>query len=116
MIEINIRDPIVSRVVRHASCSLNPYRAKLDGCTPYRVIQTRPHGGNVVELVERVDWNVPDPTQLKFEDPEAWLANADENLMADADGVHIARSIQCRPMQHRWKSRQKVEDLVGTPV
>ena len=76
----------------------------------------------MVELVERIDWKVPDPTQLKFEDrwrPEAWLANAeksDENLMADADGVHIARSIQCRPMQHRWNSQQKVEDLVGTPV
>ena len=59
--------------------------------------------------------------QHKFQDrwrPGTWLDKAersDENLIADADGVHIARSIQRRPVQHRWSS-QKVKELVGTPL
>ena len=64
----------------------------------------------------------PGLTQQKFADrrrPETWLGNAerDEHLTADADGVHtwhIARSVQRRPVQHRWNS-QTVKDLVGTP-
>ena len=37
---------------------------------------------------------------------------SDENFIADVGGVHIARRMQCRPMEHRWNS-QKVRDLGG---
>ena len=43
-IEINITDPIVARVVRHASW----YRVKLDGYSPFRAVKGRPYGGEVV--------------------------------------------------------------------
>ena len=59
-------------------------------------------------------------TQPKFEDhcrPETWLGKAEmpvEILIADADGVHIGRSIQRRPAQHRLEL-PTVKELCGTP-
>ena len=80
---------------------------KLVGYTAHRVITGRTHGGDLVELGEQVYWKVPGLTQHKFEDrrrPGTRLGKderSDENLTADGDGVHIARSLQRGPVQRR---------------
>ena len=92
---------------------------KLVGSSAYSATEGWPYGGEVVELGEQVYWKVPGLTQKKVEEGwrrGTWLGNAerlDEN-MADGDGVHMERSIQRRPGQHRWSS-QKVKELVGSP-
>ena len=65
----------------------------------------------MVELGEHVKWKVPGLTQQEFEGlwrSRTWLGEAersDENLMADVDREHIARSIGRRLVQHRWCSK-----------
>ena len=91
-------------------------RVELNGYSKYRVIKRRPYGGESVELGEQVYWKVPDLTQQMFEDrwrPGTWLGKAersDENLIADADGVHIARSVQ-RRFKQRFGTSQKVKRI-----
>ena len=71
-------------------------------------------------LVSGSTGKVPGLTQQKFEDrwrPGTWLGKAErseKNLIADAEGVHIARSLQRRLVHHRcWV--QNVKELIGTP-
>ena len=76
-------------------------QSQLDGFTPCRV-KGRPYGGEVVELG---DWKMPSVTPQKFEDrwrPATWLGKtekSDENVIADAARVRIARSIHRRLME-----------------
>ena len=63
--------PSVPRVVRHASWLLKPQGVKPDGYTPHPTTKGRPYGGEVVELVEQVYWEVPGLTQHTFGDRSA---------------------------------------------
>ena len=62
---------------------------------------------------------MPALTQQRLEDPSRpgdWRGAAersDQTLIAHADGVHLARSRQRQPVQHRWNS-QKIIELVST--
>ena len=114
-VDLNITDPIVPWVVRHASWLVYRHRVKLDGHSPYRAIKGRPHGGEAVELGEQVHWKVPRLTLQKFEDRwRPWVGKAermDENLITDVDDVDT--SIQRRHPQHRW-NWQKVREVNTT--
>ena len=74
----------------------------------------------MAELGEQVFWKGPGLPQQKLGRRwrlGRWFGKAkrsDENLIANADGVHIARSTQRRLVQHCWSS-QEVNALVGTP-
>ena len=83
-----------------------------------------------LEQVLKIDINITDPIFPWVVRLASWLLNwyrvkldgsawsmarqsgKVRHLIADADGVQIARSMQRPPMQHRWNS-QKVKDLVG---
>ena len=66
----------------------------------------------MVELGEQVCWT---KTAGLLEMARQNEERSDENPIADADGVHIARSIQRRPVKHRWNSQKVKDDWVGTP-
>ena len=81
-LEINITDPIVPRVVRHASWLLHLNRFRFDGENPYRASRGRPNGGKIVELGEQVCWQAPGLALLRFENgwrPAARLGMAEES-------------------------------------
>ena len=94
-------------VVRHASWLLHRCRVKLDGYTPYRAISGRPHGGEVDQLGEQVHWKVQGMMHQKFEDQcrGTWFDKAERSLTSSQvpTGVRIARSVQRRLFQDRWK-------------
>ena len=113
-IEINITDPIVPWVVRHASWLLNQVRVKLNDNSPYRAIKGRPYGREAVELGEQVYWKVPGLTQQKFEDcwrPGAWLVKA----WKSAEGASWQTPTECTlPDPHNVDMCSNVKELVGT--
>ena len=89
---------VKGRVARKASRFLNWCRDKLDGCMTDRTSRGRTYGGEVVEPVDQVYGKCL--ARQTFEDRgRPGVCNAkgsDKHIMADADGVHAARSIQYR--------------------
>ena len=110
-IDIDITDPIVLWVVRHASWLLNPYRSQTRRLHALQM----PLGREAVELGEQVYWTVQGLTQQKFEDRRlgTWLGKTER-----LDETACRWSAHCQ-IQTKWTyaalSYTQMKELVDTP-
>ena len=120
--KIQLSDPIVPWIVRHAAHIINVSRVREDGRTAWQKMKGRRSNTKMLPFGEVVLFKIP-KTQKRigsFEDrweEGCWIGvvpRSGEHLVAATAGVYKVSTIMRRPADKRWSS-ELIRGIVGSP-
>ena len=119
--KINLIDPIVPLLVRHAAHIINVSRVRENGRTAWQLMKGRRSRTPLVPFGEVVMFKIPITNRRigSFEDrweKGVWAgveARSGEHLVATAEGIFKVSTIKRRPADQRW-SLEMLQNIAGS--
>ena len=120
--KIQLSDPIVPFMVRHAAHIINVSRVREDGRTAWQNMKGRRSNTKILPFGEVILFKIPKTKKRigSFEDrweEGCWIGvvpRSGEHLVAAATGVYKVSTIKRRPADKRW-SGELIRGIVGSP-
>ena len=120
--KINLTDPIVPWMIRHAGHLITRVRVRENGKTSFQVMKGRRSTAKLVPFGECVLLKIPKTNHKVGDFEDRWEAGiwvgfmmrSGEHLVATAKGVFKVSTVMRRPPGRRW-SAEMIRKIIGSP-
>ena len=119
--KVNLSDPIVPLIVRHAAYIINVSRVRENGRTAWQLMKGRRSRTPLLPFGEVVMFKIPKTNKRIWSFEDKWekgvwagvVSRSGEHTVATAEGIFKVSTIKRRPADQRW-SFEMLQIIVGS--